>query len=119
MSGTTLPGSKVPETEEELEKFRKSILNDPFFENLLVCDNGTYIISAFLTESASDNNVFFNKELKRIVEPLKSFYEVSIAGDLVLVNRAEFYLSRDFSTLLIAALIVMLVVLFISFRAIV
>ncbi len=117
LSGTTLPGSKVPETEEELEKFRKSILNDPFFENLLVCDNGTYIISAFLTESASDNNVFFNKELKRIVEPLKSFYEVSIAGDLVLVNRAEFYLSRDFSTLLIAALIVMLVVLFISFRA--
>lgn len=117
VSGTKLPGGRIPKTENELKEFSESVLNDPFFENLLVCDDGTYIITAFLTEGASDNNAFFNEELERLVAPLKEYVDVSIAGDLPLVNRAEYYLTRDFSTLLVAALIVMLVILFISFRA--
>lgn len=117
LTGTTLPGGKVPENEVELEFFKNSIIGDPFFEDLLVSDNGTYILTAFLTEDASDDNIYFNSELVRIIAPLKEHVDVSLAGDLVLVNRAEFYLTRDFSTLLVAALLVMLVILFISFRA--
>lgn len=115
--GPKLPGGRIPETKAELLSFKNSVLNDPFFENLLVCDNGSYIITAFLTEGASDNNVFFNQELERLVSPLKEFLDVSVAGDLPLVNRAEFYLTRDFSILLVAALVVMLIILFFSFRA--
>ncbi len=117
LTGTTLPGGKAPRNEKELEAFNKSILNDPFFDKLLVTDSGSYVITVFLTEDASDSNVFFNQELQRLITPLREYVDVTIAGDLVLVGRAEFYLTRDFSTLLVAALLIMLVILFISFRA--
>lgn len=117
LSGPKLPNGRVPRNLDELEAFKLSVTEDPFFENLLVCDNGTYIITAFLTKGASDNNVLFNENLISLTAPLKHYVDVSIAGDLVLVNRAEYYLTRDFSTLLVAALFVMLVILFISFRA--
>lgn len=115
--GTVLPDGRAPKTEEELIEFKNKVLSDPFFEKFLVCNDGKYIITAFLTEEGSEDNILFNQKLTEYVQPLKKHLRVSVSGDLPLINRAEYYLTRDFSTLLAAALIVMLVILFISFRA--
>ncbi|MGL1892354.1 MAG: efflux RND transporter permease subunit [Spirochaetaceae bacterium] len=117
ISGTTLPGGKFPTNIEELELFKERVLNNPFFENFLVADGGKYIITIFLTTAESENNLLFNNRVGEIVTPLREYVDVSVAGDLIIINRAEYYLTRDFSTLLVAALIVMLVILFFSFRS--
>lgn len=112
-----LPHKSYPKNVDELELFKKRTLEDLFLKDFLICNEGSLINTLFITDQAVKTQEGFVKDLYEIVEPLKDFYNVTVAGDIILSNRAEFFLLRDFSTLLVGALLVMLVVFFFSFKA--
>jgi hypothetical protein len=121
-SGRIVPGSiiktkKAPVNEEERALLEERALNNPFLENFLIYNNGTLISTLFLTEQASADSNKLNSRLQEIKKELEVYYKVDLAGDLIVANRAEFFLVKDFTTLLLGALLVMLVIFFLSFRA--
>lgn len=117
ISGGLLPEKGAPKDELELDMLKNRAISDPFIKDVLLCNSGTLINTIFVTSQSSARSNDFVRALNSIIEPLNNYYNVSIAGDLVLSNRAEYFLLKDFSTLLIGALFVMLILFFISFRA--
>ncbi|MBN2618152.1 MAG: MMPL family transporter [Spirochaetales bacterium] len=117
ITSSPLPLGLYPKNNIELETFTKNVVNNPFLENTLICNDGKLINTIFTTIKTTENKDSFLSRIQKATKPLENYYNVSFAGDLILGERANFYLEKDFITLLIGALFIMLVIFFFSFRA--
>lgn len=115
--GNLLPHSSYPRNDKELALLKKRAIDDIFLKDFLVCNDGNLINTLFITKQSVKKSEGFIDDLNLIIKPLNDYYNISVAGDLILSNRAEYFLLKDFSTLLVGALLIMLFIFFISFKA--
>jgi uncharacterized protein len=113
---TMVDSGKAPADEAELELFKKRINNNPLADNFVVAAEGTMLIAIFSTEY-SENAEAFMLRFEQTIAPLQNLVTVRYSGDIPIGSRITFYLARDFSILLVLAVLAMLTIFFLSFRA--
>ncbi len=111
------PAQKAPATQEELELFKKRILNTPYARNLVVSGDGTVLNSIFPAASMDDFSALMER-IEGIVSDLHDHYEYYLSGSIPFVHKTGQYLSRDLTRLFVFTALVILVFYFFGFRTI-
>ena len=109
------PGGKAPNNAEDLEIFKRRLLDDPVADGFLVSDNGNVLNIVFSTGKIEDTDILI-KEFYKIINSLKDNFSVHTTGEILVEMRTSFYLVRDLKILLVLALVIMVIVFFISFK---
>ncbi len=117
LPGALSPTGRAPVNEEELEIFRQRVQNQSLSENFVVADDGRILTAVFLTSSEDEGGRLVDAFYKVII-PLEKSVSVHFTGELPFRTRVAYHLSKDFSILLVLALIAILVIFWLSFRTI-
>jgi len=110
------PNGDAPDTREELELFRRRLTTDPFAEKLLISEDGRTLsltISMYKREDYTD----FMTAMDSITAELDKHYTTSLTGHPVLSRAVKSYLTRDLSRVLFLAIILILVIYYLGYRA--
>ncbi|RKX78996.1 MAG: hypothetical protein DRP87_04640 [Spirochaetes bacterium] len=110
------PEKRAPRTIEELEQFKERIFNDPFAKGLVISEDGKVLCTFFPTFEPEDHMTFM-AEIKEIIKELGGGFKTYITGSHAFENVLREYLLRDLSRLLTFAIIIILVVYYLGFRA--
>ncbi len=113
---TVSPTGRAPLNLEELEIFEKRVRSNSLSRNLVVSDNGRILTAAFISRTVVDSASFMIS-FDAAIKPLKEVVRVYHTGEIPFQERVAFYLLRDFSRLMILALITMLTIFWLSFRS--
>lgn len=111
------PGGKIPETEDELEAFRKRMLESPRFRGYLVSEDGKAAMIAIKLAVGADEA----KITDRIIEIVGSLGEgheqIVIFGDNYVDRIVSQEMAQDLQLLFLVAVVMIVAVLYISLRA--
>ena len=106
----------VPKTEAELAVFMKRLLEEPLAENKIVADDGKTLNILMVNKQIKDSAAFM-KDFEEIINPLYDYFEVHYTADVAFSEHTVKYLEKDLLFLLILTIIVSLLILFFSFKA--
>lgn len=114
----TLMESKAPpQTEEELEDFKETITTNPLCENTVISPDHTALTTIFTLDLQEDYTELF-KQVDRVVKEMEDeFQHVYLAGSVVINNTSKDLLIRDMPKLLGIAILVIVFMYYIGFRA--
>jgi len=110
------PGSKAPDTEEELAVFRDNLLSDPFARRLLLSEDRSVLAVIFSTGRMSDHDRFV-ASLDAILDDLEDHFAVHSTSIVQSTFMTKKYLLRDFPRLLVFTSLFILVIYYLGFRA--
>jgi predicted RND superfamily exporter protein len=113
---TLSKGGRAPESLEDLEAFKRNLLETPAARNLVISNDGTTLVAFFPVEKA-DNYTRLMNRIEEIIAPLKPYYRTHVTGSIPFMRTTEAYLSKDLSRLLLFAALVILVTFYLGFRA--
>ncbi len=110
------PTGRAPVTAEELKLFEEQIKESSLTENFVVADNGRVLTAVFLNSFVEDRITFISA-FNAAVHPLQELVTVHYTGEALFQERISHYLIRDFSILLILAIIAISIIFWLSFRS--
>ena len=110
------PEKRAPNNKEELARFKERILKAPFAENLVISEDGSVLCTFFTTEAPKDH-VAFMKEVRGIIKTVEDDFNIYITGSHAFETALRLHLSKDLSILLVLALLIIMVVYYLGFRA--
>lgn len=113
----SFPGKEIPKSREKIEQYKQEMLSEPTLKNVVVSENGESL--AIYIRLKDDYNIERIKgKLFRIVEPYRGPEEFFIHGRPIVESWVQEYVSRDAIRLAIPIVLLVIVVLFINFRAV-
>ena len=112
----TSKNKKAPQTEEDLEDFKRRIVGNPFYTNNIVSEDGRMLCAVFPSEVDTDADLFENS-FKPIMKDLERYFDVYYTGEIPLTYQSNLYLTRDFFKLIILALVFVMATFYIGFNA--
>lgn len=107
--------AEIPSTEAEAALFMERLISEPLAQGFVTADGGR-ILSALLVNKSDADPSLFTKDFERMIEPLNSSFEVFYTGDLPFAAQTAEFLQKDLALLIALAVVVILLVLFASFR---
>jgi len=115
--GKLIDGNKIPKTEQELKNLRSYILSKDTYRGKIISEDGsTTLIICKLNPKY--NKVEVTKKLIEITESSGNEYEIFYSGDPVQMIELNSYIANDLKTLIPAVFVIILLVLFFSFRTV-
>ena len=113
---TISPTGRAPQNSEELAIFEQRIKANSLSENLISAESGSILTAVFICNKVKDIDVFM-EQFHAAMEPIQEISTVYYTGEIPFQSRVAYYLNKDFSSLLILALVVMLAIFWLSFRS--
>ncbi len=110
------PTGRAPGTAEELKIFEEKIKESSLTENFVAADHGRILTAVFLNSFVEDRNTFVSA-FNAAVKPLQEVVTVNYTGEALFQERISYYLIRDFSILLVLAIIAISTIFWLSFRS--
>jgi len=107
---------RAPRTQAELEVFRERLTSDPLARNLVLSGDGTTLCAIFPVEMLEDYSQLLQLA-DEVTADLSRHYHVRLTGAPVLLQTTKEALLGDVPKFLILGAAVILIVLFLSFRA--
>ncbi len=107
----------LPSNNAEADEFIQRLISEPLAQGFVTAKEGR-VLSALFVNTRDADAVEFTQDFEDIIKPLRAEFRVMYSGDLPLVSKTSSYISRDLFLLLALAGIVILIVLFLSFRAV-
>jgi predicted RND superfamily exporter protein len=115
--GKLIDKDKIPKTEQELNKLRRYILSKDTYRGKIISEDGsTTLIICKLNPQY--NKVEVTKNLIEITESPVNEYEIFYSGYPVQIIDLSSYIANDLKTLIPAVFVMILLVLFFSFRTV-
>jgi predicted RND superfamily exporter protein len=113
--GKLIGENDIPKEKEELQKLREYILSNDTYRGKIISEDGTttLIICKLYPEY---NKIEVAKELLRITEASKGSYNVFYSGYPVQMIELDRYIANDIKTLIPIVFVIILLVLYFSFR---
>jgi predicted RND superfamily exporter protein len=113
--GKLIDANNIPEEKEELSKLREYILSKDTYRGKIISGDGstTLIICKLYTNY---NKIEVAGELLRLTEAKRGGYEVFYSGYPVQMIELSRYIANDIKTLIPIVFVIILLVLFFSFR---
>lgn len=108
-------GGRAPDSAPEAALLKRRLLDDPTSRKLLVAPDGNTIGVIFNVPRRDDYDQLF-AELERITAPLTDYYEIHWGGNPTFDHRMKRRLATDFPRLMIAALLVIMISYYVTFR---
>lgn len=109
------PVQGPPRTEEDIELFRSRLLSSPFADQIISADRR--VLCAYFPSEKIDDYHGFMRVLTPLTEELSDTCTTYLTGSAPFTDRIMFYLTKDLATLLSLGMLVILVFLYIGFRA--
>jgi predicted RND superfamily exporter protein len=114
--GPTGPGGWAPRTPEQVELFKKRLTGNPLARNLILSKNGRQMCAVFPVKLASEYSDFL-RAVNEAVRPLRAYYRVYLTGAPIILQTTRDALVQDVPKFLLLSFLVILVVLYLSFRS--
>ena len=108
---------RAPLTEEDLALFRDNILGNPFFENVIISNDGTMLCAVFESNIPTDKIEDFMFVYNGYKKELERFYTVYTTGDIPISARSNFYMKNDLVKVFSFALVFMLACFYVGFKS--
>ncbi|PIE04103.1 MAG: hypothetical protein CSA76_06005 [Spirochaetales bacterium] len=115
--GTLSPGGRVPTDAESLALFRQRVENPSLSNSFVSAENGKILTALFITSSDADF-MELTRAFQEAIVPLEKITTVYYTGEHPFRERVAYLLGKDFSILLVLALVAMLIIFWLSFRSI-
>ncbi len=112
----TGPGGWAPRSAGELESFRQRLAGNPLARNLILSRNGRQLGVVFPVRQAEEYGGLI-AAVQEAVRPLQSFYRVYLTGAPIIGQTTRDALVREVPKFLALSFLVILIVLFLSFRS--
>ena len=109
-------GRKAPGSPEELELFREKLTTDPLARGFVISNDLTAFCSIFATESLDDYAEMI-ASVEAIIADLKPHFKIYLGGQIPIIETTKNYLVKDVPKLLIMGILVILTVLYLSFKS--
>jgi predicted RND superfamily exporter protein len=109
------PHGRAPQSEEELDIFRRRLLEDPHARNLVIAADRSALGALFVIERRPDYTEFLGA-LNAIVAALEPDFSTHISSQLLFSHVAKRYLLRDVPRFVVLAVCLVLAVFYLSFR---
>jgi len=113
---TAAAGGRAPSNETELQEFKNLLLSDPLARNMVVSGDQNALCAIFPVEFQEDYSGVLNT-LETLRSTLEEHYTVHITGAPVFLHKTKTALLADVPKFLIFSVIVILAILYLSFRA--
>ncbi|MCG8454460.1 MAG: MMPL family transporter [Spirochaetales bacterium] len=122
MGGRIVPGmmspkGRAPSNDEELQEFRNRLASDELANGFVSSQGGKVLTAVFTTNITEDPDAFMN-DFVQIIAPLEEITTLRYSGEIPFQHSVASYLTKDFTLLLILAMVAMLTIFYISFRSI-
>jgi predicted RND superfamily exporter protein len=111
------PDRKAPQTAEQLQLFKERITSSPIARNLVVSADGTVLVAIFTCEKTYDYAGLMD-EVRAVTSEYDDQLNLIISGSVPFLERTGMYLSRDLTTLLGFAALIILLSYYLGFRAV-
>ena len=108
---------RAPSTNEELELFKNNIIGNPFYQNIIISDDGKILCAIFSSNVPSDQVETFMDGYENLKSELEEFYTVYTTGDVPISVRSNYYMQKDLFKLFTFALLFMLACFYIGFKS--
>jgi hydrophobe/amphiphile efflux-3 (HAE3) family protein len=112
----SFPGKEIPKSREKIEQYKQEMLSEPILKNVVVSENGESL-AIYIRLKDNQNTEEIKSKLFSIVEPYRGPEEFFIHGRPIVESWIQEYVSRDAVRLAIPIVVLVIVVLFINFRA--
>ncbi len=112
----SLPGGKIPQSQEKIEEFKKEMLSEPILKNVVVSENGESL-AIYIRLKKDQNTEFLREKFLKIIEPYQGPEEFFMTGRPIIENWVTEYLRRDSIRLAFPIIILVIVVLFVNFKS--
>ena len=113
--GPVAPDEEAPQTSEEIAEYRRRIASSDTLLNVIVSEDGR-AANLLVTYSADADNVGLTREITDIVGGYQDQYELAISGIHFLSQSLNESMAGDLSVLLPIVILVIIGVLYLSFR---
>jgi hydrophobe/amphiphile efflux-3 (HAE3) family protein len=113
---TAAPGGRAPRNEAELQEFKRLLLSDPLARNMVLSGDKNALCAIFPVEFQEDYSAVLEK-VEALRFTLEQYYTVYITGAPVVLHKTKTALLADVPKFLIFSVIVILAILYLSFRA--
>ena len=110
------PDGWAPRSLAELERFRRRLADNPLARNLLLSRDGRQLGVVFPVKLAEQYGSLI-AAVDEAVRPLKAFYQVYLTGAPIIMQTTRDALLHDVPKFLALSFLVILIVLFLSFRS--
>lgn len=108
--------ARAPRNGEELARFEERLLSDPFARNMVVSEDGrTLAVLIPITQDA--RQIEYVDRIREIISPLEEEFDTALTGGNVLSDAVKKYLVRDLTILLVFAVLVIIVIYYLGYRA--
>jgi len=111
------PSGRAPETEEEIARFRKLLLSDPFAHKRVVSEDGTVFSIFFPQTRQIDEADEYYERIQQILEPLHTYFSVHVIGSIPVTVQTTHHLTHDLTLLLSLAFLFMIIFFFLGFKS--
>ncbi len=110
------PNGKAPETQKDVELFRKRLKASPFTSGLITSSDRDVLVVYFYIHKGQDYRKMMDT-IQNIVLPLREIFEVTITGTIPFSAKIEGFLTKDFAKLQVFVLITILISYYLGFRS--
>ena len=115
--GPIAPGGRAPRNTQDAELLKRRLLDDPASRKLLVSSDGRTIGALFNVPLRDDYQRLFD-ELDIITAPLSEYYDIRWGGNPTFDYRLKQRITEDLPRLMIAAIAVIMISYYVTFRAV-
>ena len=112
----TGPGGWAPRTPEELQTFKSRLTGNPLARNLIISRDGRQLCAVFPVRLADEYSGLI-AAVGEYVRPLRAHYRVYLTGAPIILQTTRDALLQDVPKFLLLSFLVILVVLYLSFRS--
>jgi hydrophobe/amphiphile efflux-3 (HAE3) family protein len=113
---TAATEGRAPHNREELETFKERLLSDPLAKNMVLSADQKALCAIFPVEFSDDYSRVFDTVME-LRTALEQNYTVYITGSPIIMHKTKTALLADVPKFLIFSIIVILAILYVSFRA--
>lgn len=111
------PNGKAPRSAEQLRLFEERIRSSPIARNLVISADGTVLVAIFTCEKTYDYAGLMD-DVRAATSEYDGQLDLIVSGSVPFLERTGMYLSRDLTTLLGFAALIILLSYYLGFRAV-
>jgi len=115
--GNLIDEDKIPKSEKELDELKDYIFSQDIYPGKIISEDGTTSLIICRLDPGF-NKVETAKLIKKVTEQMKGKVDVYYSGYPIQMVEMDYFLSRDLKTLIPIVLVIILIVLYFSFRTI-
>jgi len=112
----SFPGGEVPDSREQVEKFKQEMLSEPVLKNVVVSENGE-ALAIYIRLKDNHNTQYIREKILNILKPYEGPEEFFVAGRPIIESWVKEYLTKDAVRLALPIIVLVVFVLFINFRS--